>query len=121
MRKRFERGDVPVGCIVGLAVLAIAALIGIKATPIMIHVGDLDREIGNMADRANRRDYKDPRIIRDILIKAEEVDLPVMKRDIKIQRSRTRFKVWVTYQIPVDFGFYTYTWNKEHFHDRPLF
>lgn len=121
MKRRFERGDVPVGCIVGLVVLAIATLIGINATPVMIHVGDLDREISNLADRAGRRDYKDPRIIRDVLAKAEEVDLPVTKESIKIQRTQHNFKIWVTYQIPIDFGVYTYVWDKEHFHDRPLF
>ncbi len=121
MKLRRERGDVPVGCLVGLVVLAIAALIGIKATPVMIHVGELDRKITSLADRAGRRDYKDKRIIRDILMKAEEVNLPVTKESIKIERGRTRFKIWVTYQKDIDFMFYTYHWNKEHFEDRPLF
>jgi hypothetical protein len=121
MKWRFQRGDVPVGCIVGLVVLAIAALIGINAAPVMIHVGDLDSEIGSLADRSGRRDYKDDRIIRDILIKAEELDLPVTKKSIKIQRTRARFKIWVTYDVPIDFGVYTYVWHKEHFHDRPMF
>lgn len=121
MKLRRERGDVPAGCLVGLFVLAIAVLIGIKATPIMIHVGELDKTIGNLADRAGRRDYQDKRIIRDILNKAEEVDLPVTKESIKIERGRTHFKIWVSYQKDIDFMFYTYHWNKVHFHDRPIF
>ena len=121
MKLRRERGDVPVGCLVGLVVLAIAALIGIKATPVMVNVGELDREITSLADRAGRRDYKDKRIIRDILMKAEEVALPVTKESIKIERGRTRFRIWVTYQKDIDFVFFTYHWNKEHFHDRPIF
>jgi len=121
MKLRRERGDVPVGCLVGLVVLAVALLIGIKATPVMIHVGELDKEINSLADRAGRRDYKDKRIIRDILKKAEEVNLPVTKESIKIERGRTHFKIWVTYQKDIDFVFYTYHWNKEHFQDRPIF
>lgn len=121
MKRRFERGDVPVGCIVGLVVLALAAVVAINAAPIMLHVGDLDHEIGSLADRAGRRDYNDQRIIRDVLIAAEELDLPVGKKNIRIERTRARFKIWVTYEVPIDFGFYTYTWKKEHFHDRPVF
>ena len=121
MKLRQERGDVPVGCLVGLVVLAVATLIGIKATPIMVNVGAMDQQIVNLADRAGRRDYKDKRIIRDILEKADELDLPVTLESIKIERSRKRFKITVTYQKDIDFLFYTYHWNKKHFEDRPLF
>lgn len=121
MKLRRERGDVPVGCLVGLVVLALATLIGIKATPVMVNVGELEREISSLADRSSRRDYKDKRIISDILMKAEELGLPVTKESIKIDRGRTRFRIWVTYQKDIDFVFYTFHWNKEHFHDRPLF
>ena len=79
MKLRRERGDVPVGCLVGLVVLAVATLIGIKATPVMIHVGELEKEIGNLADRAGRRDYQDKRIIRDCLSIYKTPRLPVTK------------------------------------------
>ena len=81
----------------------------------------MDKKIGSLADSAGRRDYKDPRIIEDILIRADEVNLPVTKESITIERSRSRFKIWVRYQKDIDFMFYTYHWNKEHYHDRPIF
>ena len=120
MRRR-ERGDVPVGCLVGLVVLGLAALVAIKAAPVMINIGEFDSEISVLADRANRIDYNDKRIMRDILDKADELDLPVTKKDVKIERSRSRIKVTVVYQKEIDFGFYTYVWNKRHYEDRPLF
>jgi len=104
-----------------MVVFFVAVLIGIKATPVMIHVGELDKEINNLADRAGRRDYNDKRIVKDILRKAEEVNLPVTKESIKIERGRTHIKIWVTYQKDIDFVVYTYHWNKEHFQDRPIF
>ncbi len=121
MSMRRERGDVPLGCLGGLVVLAIAALIGIKTAPIMFRMGELDREISSLADRAGRRDYRDPRIIRDVLDKAEELDLPVTKESIKIKRTKNRFKIWVNYDVDVDYMVYTYHWHKEHFYDRPTF
>ena len=117
---RYQRGDVPVGCLVGGLVALIVALIGIKVAPIMINVGELDKQIGVYADRANRREYKDPRILEAILEKAEALDLPVTKKDVKIKRTSKRIKITVTYDIPIEFPGYTYVWHKEHYHDRPL-
>ena len=118
---RYQRGDVPVGCLVGGAVALIVILIAIKVAPIMIHVGELDKQIGVYADRANRREYNDKRIERAILTKAESLDLPVTKEDIKIKRTSNRIKITVVYEIPIEFPGYTYVWHKEHFHERPLF
>jgi hypothetical protein len=119
-RWRFQRGDVPVGCVVGLVVLLLTALIGIKVTPVMINVGELDKEISTLADRANRREYKDERIVSDILRKAENLDLQVTKKDITIKRTSSRIKITVTYDVPINFPGYTYVWHKRHYHDRPL-
>ncbi|MCD4751042.1 MAG: hypothetical protein K8R59_16845 [Thermoanaerobaculales bacterium] len=121
MKRRFERGDVPVGCLVGLVVLGIVALVAIKAGPVMVSVGELDSTISVLADRANRIDYNDKRIMRDILDKAQELDIPVTKKDVKIVRTRSRIKVTVKYTKEIDFGVYTYVWHKEHYEDRPLF
>jgi len=118
---RYQRGDVPVGCLVGGAVALIVILIAIKVAPIMIHVGELDKQIGVYADRANRREYNDKRIERAILTKAESLDLPVTKKDIKIKRTSNRIKITVVYDVPIEFPGYTYVWHKEHFHERPLF
>ena len=118
---RYQRGDVPVGCLVGGVVALIVVLVSIKVAPIMIHVGELDKEISNLADRANRREYTDQRIRRDILEKAEQLDLPVTKKSVDIKRTSNRIKVTVRYTIAIDFPGYTYVWNKEHYHERPLF
>ena len=120
MRRR-ERGDVPIGCLIGLVLIGVAALVAIKAGPIMISIGELDSEISVLADRANRLDYNDKRIMRDILDKAQFLDLPVTKKDVKIERSRSRIKVTVEYQKEIDCGVYTSVWKKRHYEDRPLF
>ena len=119
--RRYQRGDVPVGCLVGGVVVLIVVLVAIKVAPIMIHVGELDKEISTLADRANRREYNDQRIRKSILIKAEALDVPVTKKDIDIKRTSNRIKVTVTYEIEIEFPGYTHVWHKEHFHDRPLF
>jgi hypothetical protein len=112
---------VPVGCLVGGVVALIVVLISIKVVPIMVNVGELDKEIGILADRANRREYNDQRIRKDILIKAESLDLPVNRKSVDIKRTSNRIKVTVRYTLDIEFPGYTYVWNKEHFHERPLF
>ena len=118
---RYQRGDVPVGCLVGGVVAIIVVLISIKVVPLMINVGELDKEIGILADRANRREYNDQRIRKDILIKAEALDLPLNRKGVDIRRSSNRIKITVRYTMDVEFPGYTYVWNKEHYHERPLF
>ena len=118
---RNQRGDVPVGCLVGGVVALIVTLITIKVAPIMVNVGELDKEISTLADRANRREYNDQRIRRSILEKAEALDLPVNKKSIDIKRTSNRIKITVRYTMTIEFPGYEYVWDKEHFHDRPLF
>jgi hypothetical protein len=117
---RSQRGDVPIGCLVGLVVLLAVVLISIKVTPVAINDGELGKEISTLADRANRREYKDPRILADILRKAEALDLPVTKKDVIIKRTSSRIKITVEYDIPIEFPGYTYIWHRRHYEDRPL-
>lgn len=117
---RSQRGDVPVGCLVGGVVVVLVILVAIKVAPVTIAVGELDKEIGVLADRANRREYDDKRILQSILLKAQNLDLPVTKKQVDIKRTSTRIKISVIYDVPIEFPGYTYVWHKEHFHDRPL-
>ena len=81
---RYQRGDVPVGCLIGGVVMVIVVLISIKVTPLVISTGELEKEIAVLADRANRREYTDKRIMKDILYKAESLDLPVTKKEVTV-------------------------------------
>lgn len=125
MNRRFERGDVPVGCLVGLVVLLLAVLVAMRVVPIMVSVGEMDREIKILADRANRLEYSNERIKEDILYKAKALDLPFTEefgeKNIRMERAGGRFKVWVDYTVEVDLVVYTYYWDKHHYENRPLF
>jgi hypothetical protein len=106
---------------VGGVVVVLVVLIAIKVAPVTIAVGEFDKEIGVLADRANRREYHDQRILQSILDKAERLDLPVTKKQVDIDRTSTRIKITVVYDVPIEFPGYTYIWHKEHFHERPIF
>jgi hypothetical protein len=118
---RRQRGDVPVGCLVGFVVAVLIAIVAIKAVPFMVHVGEFDKEIKAQADRANLMGHSDKRIRENLLAKADELGLPINSKAIWIKRSATRIQVRVIYDLPIEFPGYTYIWHKEHFEERPIF
>ena len=120
-RWRTQRGDVPVGCLIGFVVAVVVALIAIRTIPVMVAVGEFDKEIKAYADRASRPDYNDKRIRKDLLAIAEELDIPVDAKAIWINRTANRIKIRINYDYPIEFPGYTYVWTKEHYEDRPLF
>ena len=120
-RWRLQRGDVPVGCLVGFIVAVVVGLIAIRAIPVMVSVGEFDKEVKAYADRASRPDYDDKRIRKDLVAIANELDIPITAKEIWIQRSANRIKIRINYDYPIEFPGYTYVWKKEHYEDRPLF
>jgi hypothetical protein len=118
---RWQRGDVPVGCLIGFVAAVLIALVAIKLTPVMIRVGEFDKYVKAQADRANRIEYTDKIIRRNVLGKASDLDIPINTKSVWINRSTTRFKIRVTYDYAIEFPGYTYIWHKEHYEDRPLF
>lgn len=118
---RFERGEVPLGCIVGLIFAAVTAMIGIKVAPLMMRMGDLERDVRIYADKANRIEYSDKVIIEQIVKSAHRYDLPVTEENIVVDRGKHRIVVSVNYTKAVEFPGYTYNWEVNIREDRPLF
>lgn len=116
-----QRGDVPVGCLVGLVVLALITLVGIKVTPVMLEVQEFEKEVRTVADRGNRIDYTDKRITQRLLAKAEDLRIPIVKEDIVIKRTRSRIRIQVEFTREIDLVLTTYEWHKVIDEDRPIF
>ncbi len=120
-RWRTQRGDVPVGCLVGLVVLGLVVMIGIKVGPIMINVGEFEKEVRLMADRGNTRSWDDKRMIQTLLRRADELGLSVTPENIVIERSQARFRITVNFVEEIEFPGHTYVWDKKIDEERPLF
>jgi len=118
---RGQRGELSVGCLVGVVLLLLVTVIAINVVPPMLRVYEMQTTVESMADRANRRDYKDARILREILEKADELRLPVEPQDVKIKRTRSYIDITVTYDIKLKILFWTYDLHKVHSENRPLF
>jgi hypothetical protein len=119
---RWQRGEISPGCIVGVVVLLVAAFVGIKTVPVMMHVYEFSDEVSRIADKANTITWKDPKRMRDALIrKSQELRLPVDPEAIKITRTQKNLTIDVTYAVEIDYGFYTYVWHRDESQFRPLF
>lgn len=118
---RHQKGQINAGCFLALIVVAVVVVISIRTFPVMVNVGDMQKEIELLAERANLSTYTNKRIRDKILQRAEELNLPVAPENIKIKRNSKFIEVTVTYDIDITYPFYTYHWHKVHNVEREIF
>jgi hypothetical protein len=118
---RWQRGELQPGCIVGVIIILLVAVVAIKAIPAMMRVYEFQDEIIRLADRANRRDYPVKRIHDMLVEKAADLRLPVGPEEIKITKTTKVIEVHIEYDYEIHFPGYTYVWHKVHHEERPLF
>ena len=126
MATRRERGEGKVGCVIGLVVLAVAAMVAVKAVPVRLSVANLEDFCVNEAEHASlmrERDGKTPeqQIADGILMTAEKESLPVAKDQIKVWRDSEEEHIEVKYRVTIDFIVYQYNWDVVHRVDRTRF
>ena len=116
-----QRGDVPVGCLLGFVVLVLIAIFAMSAIPAQLKLGDFEKRITELADRSNRREYNNERIKRDILLKARDLDFDVPEKNIVIDRNDKRIKIYVHFDQVVRLPGYVWVRPQEIRMERPIF
>lgn len=116
-----QRGDVPVGCLLGFVVLVLIAIFSMSAIPAQLDLGEFEKRIEELADRANRREYNNERIKRDILQKARDLDFDVAEKDLKIDRTDKRIKIRVQFVQIVELPGYEWVRPQDIRVERPIF
>ncbi len=92
-----QRGDVPVGCLLGFVVLVLIAIFAMSAIPAQIKLGDFEKRIEELADRSSRREYTNTRIKQEILDKAIDLDFDVPEKNVEVERNEKRIKIRVQF------------------------
>ena len=118
-RNRWERGEGRFGCLVGLVLLLLAGLIAYRMIPVKVKTADLRDTVEDESKSAGR--HNDKVIMANILHKAEQLELPVTKDDVRIKRANSYIKIDVKYTVPVEFPGYTYQWEFRHHAENPIF
>ena len=120
-RSRSVRGAANVGCIVWLVILCLVGYVLWKVVPVKIATSEF---YDVMQEQASFGSIKDVKFIEfEILRKAQELQIPVTKDNLKITRSREALTVEAHYEITIDFfnGAYKYVWKFDPVVVRPTF
>jgi len=120
-RSRSVRGAANVGCIVWLVILGLVGYVLWKVVPVKIATSEF---YDVMQEQASFGSIKDVKFIEfEILRKAQELQIPVTKDNLKITRSREALTVEAHYEITIDFfnGAYKYVWKFDPVVVRPTF
>jgi len=84
--------------------------LGFKVVPVMVSSYEFRDFIEQEARYAALRN-KDEEVGKRLLRKAEELELPVDARSVKIRRTSTHFDISVKYTVPIETPVYTYQWQ----------
>lgn len=115
-----SKGEGNLGCIFWLLVLGIAGLIAWNMVPVKIKSAELYDYMVDQAGYATNFNSTEA-IIARILTKARELDIPLEKDALKVERVGDHIRMRATYTVPVEFPGYTYYWDFDHEVDRPLY
>jgi len=119
-RRRSERGEGNLGCILWLLALALATLIAWKAVPVKVQSTQLYDYMDELAKFSAARTPPD-QLEKMIMDRARQLEIPLEKKDINVERNGDNIFMEIDYTVPLEFPGYTYQW---HFHqklDRPIF
>ena len=119
VRNRRERGEGKLGCLVGVILLLLAALIAYKMIPVKVKAADLRDAIQDEAKSAGQN--TDKQIMAAILRRAQILELPVTEEQVRIDRAVNSIKIDVEYTVPVEFPGYTHQWHFRVKTDNPIF
>ena len=118
--RRGERGEGRLGTLIGLTVLALAIYLAFKVIPVMVNAYAFRDYIEQETRFAALRN-RDEEVIKRVLRKAQELDLPVNNKSIRVNRTQVRFDITVKYTIPIETPVYVYNWMFDEKFSAPLF
>lgn len=118
-RTHIRYGQGKIGCVLWILVLLAVIGIAAKLIPVKIASAELYDFMEEQAMFAGRRGPEE--LKKAILRRADELDIPLTKKNLNIQKRGGRVRMVATFTIPVEFPGYTYNWEFEHKIDRPIF
>lgn len=91
-----------------ILVLGAIAYVAVKTIPIYVHNYELQDFIRQLAIRATVNRTSAETVQNDILAEADELDLPIRRRDVKVTVNSAGVTIELDYTVPVDLKVYTW-------------
>ena len=105
-----QQGTISVKTLLSFAFLLCACYMGFKFIPVYVAAYDFDNMLKTQAQYSGS--FKTNEVImKELLGKAAELELPITKKDIKIERTRSKLTITADYVVPVVTPFFTYDWH----------
>lgn len=105
-----QRGEITVKTLFSFASLLFLAYLCFKFIPVYIAAYDFDNAIKTQAQYSGSMKTNEV-ILKELLAKAAELELPITKENIQIQRSQSRLVITADYTVSVKTPFFTYPWH----------
>ncbi|MEE9217929.1 MAG: hypothetical protein V3U98_02580 [Acidobacteriota bacterium] len=109
---RLEYGEGRAGFLLSLTLFSVFIYLAVKFVPIYVNAyifEDTLREEARYA--AVSRKLSEAQLVNRVLAKAQDLELPVGKEQLRVQRTRIRISIQATYMVPVETVFFTYNWS----------
>lgn len=115
-----QRGEGRLGLLIALAVVGAAAFALVKYVPVRVTAYEfrdfMEQECRTAAVRPN-----DTKIVERILNKAEELEIPLDKKNLMVKRTQSEMVISARYEQPIDFKVKQYVYVFDHKYKAPLF
>jgi hypothetical protein len=115
-----ERGEGRVGLMITLIIVAVAIFLGVKIIPVRIAAYEF-RDVLREEARYGAVRSTDAEVVKRILNKAAELEIPLEKKNLKVSRTQSKMIVSATYEQPIDLKVTTYVYKFDETKKAPLF
>jgi hypothetical protein len=114
-----RQGQGKLGCVLWLLLLLAFVMVCYKVIPVKIRSAELYDFMEEQAMFAGRTKVEE--LKKRILDRARDLDLPLDKKGLTVERRGGRVRMKAIYTVPIEFPGYTYNWKFEQVLDRPVF
>ena len=115
-----ERGDGRIGFLISLALLGAGIFVGVKVIPVRVNAYEFRDFIQEECRFAATRE-KDAEIFKRVFDKAQDLKLPITKKDIRLERTTHEMIISAKYEQTIDLKFTKYVYKFDHEEHAPLF
>jgi hypothetical protein len=114
-----QAGEGKIGCIFWILVFGLSGLVAYKMLPIKMATVQLYDFMDEQAKWAERRS---PEAIQKAIVeRAKQLDLPIERENVRVERRGERILMEATYTVPVEFPGYTHHWHFSQRVDRTIY
>lgn len=107
-----EKGAGKVGTLIGLVLLIAAIVWAVKFIPARVKVYDFKDQAELQARALSTGQIRKPEtVMRNLLQKARDLELPVKEENIKIEKGSHSWYIRLDYTYPINYFVYTQQWH----------